>query len=533
MPREITPSDIESREDLRQLHFVTIDPLTARDYDDAVAVEQGPHGSTRIWVAVADVSEYVEEGSPMDLEARARGCSLYLPDRAIPMLPPALSSDICSLVPHQDRLAMVVRFDLAPDGKIVSEGCSAAVIHSQGQLDYSSVAAALEGDFRGRRSEYTQHLEQLERLQQVAVALRKRRMARGSLDLDLPEQQAVLDEDDPCRVRDIVESRPDAPTKQAYNLIEELMLAANEVVARQFVAAKMETIWRVHAPPLPGALVQLSAVMGSYGINVDAARLSAQKSVARLLAQLKDHRAQRPLSYLVLRALKQAVYGVVNLGHFGLGSQAYLHFTSPIRRYPDLHVHRMLKSVLRDQGLPAGRPLSTEITQKHQLAGLARDASDAERRSIKVERDVRNLYAASLMRDRIGDKLWGTITGITSFGFFVSLDHPFVEGLIKLDSIDDWLDFDPERLRLYARSGRVFSLGDRVQVEVVDTSVARRQIDLKLLEEEGSHLPDPDARRDDRSPGRSTRRGSGRRQRPSKVRQNTPRPQRGKKRRTR
>jgi len=491
-----TPDSVRAEEhlserlDLRGLHFVTIDPFTARDFDDAVAVERGPNGAHRVWIAVADVSHYVAEGSALDRAARARGCSIYLPDRAIPMLPHELSSGICSLVPGEDRLAMTVRLDIDDDGKVLDNVVAAAVIHSRGQLDYGGVAAALSGDFSGRRMAYREHSSILDALQRIAAALHRRRLARGSLDLDLPEAQVLLDEDDPNRVRAIAQSRPDAPIKRAYNLIEELMVAANEAVGRLFHRAGCPTIWRVHAPPRPEALESLRAWAASYGLLLRQHGGQTSKALARLVEQLAGHRAARPISYLVLRTLKQATYGVSNIGHFGLGSTAYLHFTSPIRRYPDLHVHRLVKRLLAERGEPCGAPVRVRKTSPGALGEIAAEASALERRAIDVEREVQRVYASSLMREHIGDELWGTISGVSSFGFFVSLDEPFVEGLVKSDGLPRRVKLDPWQLRLIGQ-GAVYSLGDRVLVRVVDTSVRLRQIDLALVPGEGHHEPDP------------------------------------------
>lgn len=482
---------LPGRLDLRGLHFVTIDPLTARDFDDAVAVERGPNGTHRVWIAVADVTHYVAEGSALDRAARARGCSIYLPDRAIPMLPHELSSGICSLVPGEDRLAMTVRLDIDDDGKVQGDAVAAAVIHSRGRLDYGGVAAALSGDFSGRRETYREHTAILTALQRIAAALHRRRLARGSLDLDLPEAQVLLDEDDPNRVRAIAQSRPDAPIKRAYNLIEELMVAANEAVGRLFHRAGQPTIWRVHAPPRPEALETLRAWAASYGLLLRQHGGQTSKALARLVQQLAGHRAARPISYLVLRTLKQATYGVTNIGHFGLGSPAYLHFTSPIRRYPDLHVHRLVKRLLAEHGEPCGAPVRVRGTSPAALGEIAAEASALERRAIDVEREVQRVYAASLMREHIGDERWGMISGVSSFGFFVSLDEPFVEGLVKSDSLPRRVKLDPSQLRLIGQ-GAVYSLGDRVLVRVVDTSVRLRQIDLALVPGEGHHEPDPD-----------------------------------------
>jgi ribonuclease R len=516
----VSEEELASRRDLRALHFVTIDPKTARDFDDAIAIEPDAGGGIRVWVAVADVSAYVEEGSPIDREARRRGCSLYLPDRAIPMLPPALSSGICSLRPGEDRLAVAVRLDLGPAGEPRGEEIVAAVIHSRGQLDYGSVAAVLEGRMRGKLEAYREHLLELEELARVAALLRQRRLARGSLDLDLPEAEVVLDEDDPERVRTISESRADAPLRRAYNLVEELMLAANEAVGRFFERAGAPTIWRVHAPPTRDALDRLAGRLGAYGVSASADALRMERVMARLLRELATHRAARPLSYLVLRALKQAVYSVSNLGHYGLASTAYLHFTSPIRRYPDLHVHRLVKELLRERGAPAGRPLRpTSQGGATALSAIARESTAAERQAIEVEREVQSLYAAQLMRDQIGLEAWGTVSGVTGFGFFVTLDEPYVDGLCRLERLGGWYELAEEEPRLYLREERagaarpailrVISLGDRIKVRVVEASIARRQIDLVPVAEPGSHLPDPslpEKRRDPRG-RREDRRG--------------------------
>ena len=496
LPQRVSAADLDGRLDLRELHFVTIDPFTARDFDDAVAVEPGPRGSARVWVAVADVSHYVHEGSPLDEEARRRGCSVYLPDRAIPMLPPELSSEICSLVPEQDRLAMVVRLDIASTGRVLAAEHAAAIIHSHGRLDYGGVAAALAGDLRGKRAGYREHVDALEALQQVASALRKRRLQRGALDLDLPEAQVQLDEDDPDRVRDIVEARPDRPVKRAYNLVEELMVAANEAVAETFVEARQPTLWRIHARPEEGALERLAELLGAYGLRVDAESLSTERGMGRLLGRLRDHAAARPLAYQVLRALKQAIYSTENVGHFGLASRAYLHFTSPIRRYPDLHVHRLLKRLLRERRRPAGAPIEVRQIEVPQLAAIARESTASERRAIEVERQVASLYAARLMRDHLGEEIWGTVSGVTSFGLFVTLDEPFVDGLVRLDRLGEWMELIPEALRLHGRrSGRTIMLGDRLQVRVENASIARRQVDLQIVgEEPRARAPEGDGR---------------------------------------
>jgi ribonuclease R len=488
------------RQDLRDLGFVTIDPEDARDYDDAVYVERlSEPGYHRVWVAIADVSHYVAEGSALDTEARMRSCSVYLPGRAVPMLPEPLSSNICSLLPEVDRMAMVVQFDVGPRGELENKGATTAIIRSKQRLDYPGVAAALAGDLRGKRARYQPFLPQLELLADVASVLRTRRRKRGSLlELDLPEAKVVLDEDDPERVRDMVVNRDLDGIRKAYNIIEELMIAANEAIAEIFIEAEQATIYRIHRKPKEDALERLGLQLGAYGVAAEMERLFAPRGMAKLLSRLEDHPARRALCYLALRAMKQAEYRPENRGHYGLASDAYLHFTSPIRRYPDLHVHRLLKRLLA--GMPqylANRelaadepseplrasPFAVEARSVDELRLIAMECSENERKAMDVERQVVSLYGAALMRDRLGDEFWGTVTGMTTHSVFVSLDEPFVEGAVRLESLSAPAEFDPAHMRVRARNGAaLFSLGDRFRVKVVNASLAKRQIEFELAE---------------------------------------------------
>lgn len=487
-PQAVAPEDCtdpKRRSDLRDLPFVTIDPETAKDFDDAVCATRLPDGTLRVWVAIADVAYYVQEDSPIDVEARLRGCSVYLPGRAIPMLPDALSSGICSLLPEVDRLAMVVRFEVALDGAVRAEQAEAAVINSRARFDYPGVAAALAGDFRGRRAHYQAHVEHLVLLAEAAERLRRRRVRRGALTaLDLPEAKVVLDEDDPARVRDVVAARAEEGERAAYNLIEELMLAANEAVARLFVTAGEPTIWRIHQEPRQEALEKLVLVLSAYGVHAELPELVTSGGMNKLLAGIANHPAARPLAYQALRALCQAEYNVENRGHFGLASEGYLHFTSPIRRYPDLHVHRLLKRLLNSQGRPAGAGARVEVRQRDEAAlrRLSKDSSENERRALDVERRMVALYSAALLRDRIGDEVSGTVLGVSSFGVFVGLDAPHVEGMVRFDSLPGRVEFNADYLRLEGRFGAPsLRLGDRLQVRIAGASLSKRQIDLEYL----------------------------------------------------
>ncbi|HEX3696737.1 MAG TPA: ribonuclease R [Polyangia bacterium] len=502
LPKEVQPEDLIDREDLRHIEFTTIDPETARDFDDAVAIERLPNNGTRLWVAVADVSHYVREGAPVDSEARKRGCSIYLPNRAIPMLPEPLSAHICSLVPEEDRLAMVVRIDFDRQINIIDTDFCAAVIHSRARLDYPGVAAALAGDTRGKRKKYEPFLPSLRAMVSLARNLNAQRVRRGALNFDLPEPKVELDDDDPRLVRAISKSRRDPGERQAYSMIEEFMLAANEAVARSFHQRNEDALWRIHDAPDRGRMEEFATLAEHYGIPIDVDDARTPLGLHRVLDRLKDHPAEKPLSFQMLRSLKQATYDVVNIGHFGLASSDYLHFTSPIRRYPDLIDHRLLKSRLAGQGKPSGgwrKPADAPVPDRAALQKMAAESSFSERQAMEVEREVVDLYRAFFLRDRIGDVFDGTISGVAGFGVFVVIDDPFVEGLVRLEALsDDYYVYDEPACRLVGRrSGRTFALGDTVKVEVQSVSVVRRKVDFALHEHRAAERTEVYGRGDD------------------------------------
>jgi ribonuclease R len=518
-PPSLRPEDFSDRVDLRDRPFLTIDPETARDFDDAVFVEDQPGGrGWRIWVAVADVSHYVSPGGALDREARVRGCSVYLPDRAIPMLPKELSAGICSLNPEVDRCAMVARIDVGPDGEPGETAFCAAVIRSHARLDYGGAAAALSGDFRGPRARYRQWADALARANACARKMRARRMARGALDFDLPEAFVVLDEDDPRRVRDVRRQKSSEDVKVAYQLVEEFMLAANEAVARFFQRRGVDTIWRVHDLPDPERLEAFAALAEGFGVRLTSAEAGTPRGMKKVLTEIAGKPHERALNFLLLRSLKQATYDVVNVGHFGLASSEYLHFTSPIRRYPDLIVHRLLKHHLQREGIASGGKRHGAPPSVESLQAMASESSGHERRAVEAEREIVDMYRAFLMRDRIGEELDGIVSGVTGFGLFIECQEPFVEGLIRLERLGEgpW-DLDEDTLRLVGRrSGRAFGLGMAVRVRVEDVSVARRRIDLALIEggEAGEPLERRGSKRRERAkPPARPERGKGERAR--------------------
>jgi ribonuclease R len=482
-PQELTQADLADRIDLRDRRFCTIDPETARDFDDALCIEDGPHGGPRVWVAVADVSHYVRWNDPLDREAAVRGVSVYLPDRVIPMLPKELSAGICSLNPLVDRCAMVVRLDYQDDGELVDVGYAAAAIRSKARLDYPGVAAALDGDFRGRREQYRPWIDELTRLNTLARTLRARRRARGALELELAEPKVVLDADDPRLVRDVVKAKGDPAVKQAYELVEEYMIAANEAVGSFFRKRGAPTVWRVHAPPDPDRVAQLAELFGAYGILVDVEEATTPLGMKQVLDQVAEKPGAQALSFLVLRTLTQAVWDTVPIGHFGLASGDYLHFTSPIRRYPDLLVHRLLKHHLHRDGHASGGGYAKLPPDVETLSQLAADSSVHERRAMEAEREAVAMYRAYLMRDQVGQRFEGTVSAVTSFGAFVEIEEPYVEGLIKVDSLGEPFEYDEVHMRLSGkRTGKSIELGDKVVVEINNVSVLRRRIDFTLIE---------------------------------------------------
>lgn len=494
-PQALGPADFADRIDLRSRRFCTIDPETARDFDDALCVEDGPHGGPRVWVAVADVAHYVRWDDALDREAVIRGVSVYLPDRVISMLPIQLSAGICSLNPDVDRCAMVVRLDFDSDGAVVEAGLAAAVIRSHARLDYPGVAAALGGDFRGRREQYRQWEGELHRLANLAAQLRSRRRARGALEIEVGEPKVILDADDPRLVRDVVRAKGDAAVKGAYSLVEEFMIAANEAVGRYFRQRNVPAVWRIHAPPVLDRRATLAQLLGAYGIAVDVDEVATPLGMKKVLDEVSAHPAARALSFLVLRTLTQAVWDTVPIGHFGLASGDYLHFTSPIRRYPDLLVHRLLKHYLHREGQASGGGYQAAPPTPEELAGLAAASSMHERRAMEAEREAVSMYRAYLMREQVGVQYQGVVSAVTSFGAFVEIDEPFVEGLIRIDSLStEPFVFDEVHLRLTGQlTGTVLALGDTVTVEVMNVSVLRRRIDLALIATAAGKLAVPSA----------------------------------------
>jgi ribonuclease R len=493
-PAEVREQDLERRTDLRPLPFMTIDPPDARDFDDAVCVEllgDDPQTSDyRLHVAIADVSHYVHEATAIDDEARERCFSCYLPDRAIPMLPHQLSSHMCSLVPKQDRLAMVVSMRIDASGQTSEFALCSAVIHSRRRLTYDEVAHELESAEPGSTGVQKLGKKSLARvmaLRNCADRLRAARLRRGAIELALSEAKVVLEEDDRTRILDVIRSRSSKAMTRAYNLIEELMIAANEAVGELAVEHGLPVVFRVHDKPDQEKLATLTGAAFTLGTKADPEKLLHPRGVQKFLSQIAGKPFAAALNMLMLRAMAQAQYTTDNLGHFALASRAYVHFTSPIRRYPDLISHRVMKAWLKRKGGACGPDPVPRMPKPVESEELAIRSSEREREVSGAERETQNLFAAMHMLDRIGDRFEGTISGLSQFGVFVQIDSPFVDGMIKVGDIEkerrEPYQRDETGIRMVgSKSGKTLTVGDRVIVEVVGASVPRRQIDLVLIQ---------------------------------------------------
>jgi ribonuclease R len=485
------------RVDLTGVPLPTIDPEDARDHDDAVWVVRLPDGNYKAWIAIADVSHYVRPGTALDAAALARGNSIYLPDRAIPMLPRALSSNLCSLLPGVIRLCLCAEVELDATGSVLSSRLVEGFMRSVAKLTYPGVARALGFTPEPERSPEAEALrDDLQVMWDLARLLRTRRMRRGALDFDLPEAKVILDPATGTPL-DVQKRSRDPGVAKAYHLIEELMLLANETVARFLVERDVPAIFRDHGPPDEAKLDRFATLCGELGVKFELDDALDAKRLSAFLKKLAAHPQKQVLHMLLLRAMRQAVYDTANIGHFGLASPAYLHFTSPIRRYPDLVVHRAARAVLR------GEPIDRSDAAREQLKTAAVTASDCERKAMEVEREVVDLHRALLMQSHLGRIFEGTVTSLVGSGVFVNVDDPFVDVLVRLESLGpDRYELDDERLRVIgARSGDRIALGDRMMVAIEDVSILRRTV-------YGRRLP-PDEQPERRRPKREVKKTRG------------------------
>ncbi|WP_305045106.1 ribonuclease R [Geoalkalibacter sp.] len=475
IPELVLPEELTGREDLRELLTVTIDGETAKDFDDAVAVRDEGQGRIRLWVSIADVGHYVREGDLIDREAYLRGTSVYFPGRCIPMLPERLSNGICSLNPNVERLALTAEMLFDRDGVRLESRFYPAVIRSRARLTYTQVRAMIE---TGDEAEIARHADihpHLLVMKTLAERLRARRHARGSIDFDLPEAEIILDLQG--NIEDIVRGE----RYFAHRLIEEFMLAANEAVASFLGEREVPLLYRVHEPPSPEKIQQFQELLKHFNLSLPVHQGQVRpRDLQKLLEEVAGRPEERMINQVMLRAMKQACYSPENVGHFGLAADNYCHFTSPIRRYPDLVVHRVLRRALGKKGV--------SDKEKQRLAAILPEmgelTSARERRAMEAERDIVALKKCQFMERHLGETFAGIVSGVQAYGFFVELQEFFVEGLVRVSSLgDDFYHFEEERHRLIGEySRRVFQIGDEVRVRVEHVDLERRQIDFVLTD---------------------------------------------------
>jgi ribonuclease R len=465
---EVSETDKQGREDLRHLPLVTIDGEDARDFDDAVHCQRTKNG-WRLYVAIADVSNYVKPGKPLDKEGYKRGNSVYFPDRVIPMLPEILSNGLCSLKPKVDRLCMVCEMLLNHDGKIVRSRFYEAVMHSHARLTYNKVAAMLvDGDNKLRKqyADLVPHIEELYALYKVLVVARKN---RGTIEFETTETRAIFKDG---KIENIVP----VVRNDAHKIIEECMLAANVATASLLQRKKVPALYRIHESPPIDKLTDLRQFLGESGLTLGGGDKPTGGDYSKLLAGIQDRPDKELIQTVLLRSMSQAVYSTENVGHFGLSYDAYAHFTSPIRRYPDLLVHRALKHVGK-----GGKPRDFHYSVP-ELQGIAEHCSTTERRADEATRDAMDTLKCEYLVDKVGEEFDGIITSVTGFGLFVMLDDIYVDGLVHITALDrDYFHFDPIGHRLNGeRSGITYRLGDPLRIRIAAVNIDDRKIDFVL-----------------------------------------------------
>ena len=466
LPDTVIESDLEGREDIRHLPLVTIDGDDSRDFDDAVYAAKRPDGSWRLIVAIADVAHYVKAGSALDEEAIRRGNSVYFPQRVIPMLPEKLSNELCSLNPHVDRLCMVADLSLNSDGTVRRSRFYNGVMHSHARLTYNIVAKIVVDKDDAARDQHKALVKQLDGLYELYHVLRILRTARGAIDFDTVETKIIFDED-----RKIDRIMP-MERNDAHKLIEECMLLANESVAKHLSKAKLPTLYRLHESPPAEKLAALHHFLGDFRLQLGGGDEPKATDYGNLIQSIQDHPNKELIETVLLRSMAQATYSPKEGGHFGLAYEHYLHFTSPIRRYPDLMVHRGLKHLI-------SKAKKTDWAWSEvQLEQLGQQCSTTERRADEAVRDATNWLKCEYLSHFVGDTFAGAISSVASFGIFVQLDHLFVEGLVHVSELgDEYFHFDPvKHLMLGERSGKLYRLGDRVAVQVASVNLDERKI---------------------------------------------------------
>jgi ribonuclease R len=495
---EVPNEEIGRRQDFRQYDIVTIDGETARDFDDAVWVDRLPSGNYALHVHIADVSHYVRPGSPIDIEAAMRGTSVYFPDRAVPMLPVELSTELCSLKPGVDRLVLSAVMEIDSKGDVVRQEFVRGVISSAERMTYTNVYKLLDGD-EELRERYARLVDRFELMREVALKLNRMRSKRGAIDFDLPEPIIEFDQGEMTGVVRSVRNI-------AHRIIEEFMLAANEAVASHLTEAEIPMIYRIHEPPDPKRILDFEELASHFGYSLGLGAVPVKKfrnvtrgrdgrktqrdivlpqetvtvssrAYQKLIAKLEGKPEERILTYLMLRSLKQARYSAENAGHYALAAPTYTHFTSPIRRYPDLIVHRILSEFFDRHDSSLG---------EDELRQIAEDSSTTERRADEAERELVEWKKARFMTDRVGETFDGLIISTTKFGFFVELKELFIEGLVPMDTLpgDRYRFHENARKIIGERTRREFSIGDEVTVLLERVDAVEHKLTFSLYEQE-------------------------------------------------
>lgn len=478
----IPPSALQSRLDLRDLPLVTIDGEDAKDFDDAVYCEEKRGGGFRLYVAIADVSYYVKPNTALDVEAQLRGNSVYFPGKVIPMLPEVLSNGLCSLKPEEDRLCLVCVLNISEEGKLGRYEFHEAVMRSKARLTYTKVAQILVSKSESLIEQYRDILPHLENLYRLYHVLRADREKRGAIEFETAETRIIF-----AKSGKISHIEP-VRRNDAHRLIEECMLAANVATAQFLKKHKLPGLYRIHEGPPADKLADLKLFLKELGLALSGGETPTPLDYAKLLSSVQQRQDANIIQMVLLRSLSQAVYSPDNTGHFGLAYPAYAHFTSPIRRYPDLLVHRQITTVLRGKWEGELKDLASSEEAKEQLVKLAEHTSMTERRADEATRDVTRWLKCEYIFKHIGDVFDGLISGVTRFGFFVELKELYIDGLVHVANLQgDYYYFDAVRHRLLGeRSGIVFKLGDSVRVKVAKVDIAERKIDFELIESQAT-----------------------------------------------
>ena len=473
-PQVIEADDLTGRTDLRGQLTVTIDGETAKDFDDAVAVKKEENGAIRLWVSIADVSHYVKPGSALDKEAYLRGTSVYFPDRCIPMLPEELSNGICSLNPQVDRLTMTAEMVFDQTGAMLESSFYPSVINSVARLTYTKVKKIVVDNDSEMVKEYAKVVPELKIMEELALRLMAKRRKRGSIDFDLPEPEILLDLTGGTMA--IIR----AERNLAHKIIEEFMLAANEAVANHIEERKIPFLYRIHETPDFAKLQDFKEFIFNFGYDL---RLQEEKvtpgEFQRILDQAEGKPEERMINEVLLRCMKQARYSAENVGHFGLAAGSYTHFTSPIRRYPDLVVHRILRKQLAKK---IGEKEKEDLAAALPEIGL--HTSKRERVAMEAEREIVELKKMQYMQDKVGDEFDGIITGVASFGFFVELVEIFVEGMVHISTLkQDFYEYvEKQHALIGERSRTIYRIGDQVRIKVAAVSLEKKQIEFVLAD---------------------------------------------------